>query len=142
MMKFSLIVCTYMRREPLLKLLQSVNSQSLYPDEILIVDGSRHDETQNMIRENHFTNLKYFLVGDENRGLTRQRNFGIKNTGTDIEIVCFLDDDIVLEPEYFKELINTYQLFPEALGVGGYIIEDIQWIKTADNYEPAQHEFF
>ncbi len=39
-MTFSLVICTYMRPVVLLKLLKSVKSQSLYPDEILIIDGS------------------------------------------------------------------------------------------------------
>ena len=47
-MKFTLIICTYMRPKPLQTLLQSVNTQTLYPDEILIVDGSRNEETKEM----------------------------------------------------------------------------------------------
>ena len=38
-MKFSLIICTYQRPKPLLQLLQSVQEQTLYPDEILIIEA-------------------------------------------------------------------------------------------------------
>ncbi|OYX79861.1 MAG: glycosyl transferase family 2, partial [Flavobacteriales bacterium 32-34-25] len=76
-MKFSLIICTYMRPEPLLQLLQSVQKQSLYPNEILIIDGSLNQETATLLNQNSFLNLKYFAVTAENRGLTKQRNFGI-----------------------------------------------------------------
>ncbi|MCG2419892.1 glycosyltransferase [Aequorivita sp. F47161] len=126
-MKFSLIICTYMRSQPLWKLLESVAKQTLYPDEILIIDGSTDETTKNMLRKHPFENLKYFKVRDEDRGLTRQRNFGIEKVGAGIEIVCFLDDDTVLTETYFEVLLNTYKLYPEALGVGGYIINEVKW---------------
>jgi GT2 family glycosyltransferase len=141
-MKFSLIICTYMRPRPLLKLLQSVQRQGLYPDEILIIDGSTNNETEAILSSNQFKNLKYFLVDNQNRGLTKQRNFGIQKVKDYIEIVCFLDDDTVLEPEYFENLLNTYKVFPEALGVGGYICNEIKWEKTSENYIPKINEFY
>ena len=38
-MNFSLIICTYMRPRAILKLLQSVSEQTLYPNEIVVIDG-------------------------------------------------------------------------------------------------------
>lgn len=140
-MKFSLIVCTYMRPEPLLKLLASVLEQSLYPDEILIIDGSLNADTENALSHNQFKNLKYFRVSDENRGLTKQRNFGISKVNNDKEIVCFLDDDTTLESNYFEILLRTYKMFPEALGVGGYISNEVAWEKVQENYISKINEF-
>ena len=94
-----------MRPNPLLRLLQSVQEQLLYPDEIWIVDGSTNDQTRIILEENTFKNLNYFLVPKECRGLTKQRNYGIERVATDIEIVCFLDDDTVLEKDYFEQLL-------------------------------------
>ncbi|WP_264531300.1 glycosyltransferase family 2 protein [Flavobacterium sp. N502540] len=141
-MKFSLIICTYMRPEPLLKLLQSVKKQSLYPNEIIIVDGSLNDKTEIILNENQFTNLKYFLVDGQDRGLTKQRNFGIHKVDAGVEIVCFLDDDTVLEPDYFKNLLQTYVLFPKALGAGGYICNEVKWEKMVENFIPKISEFY
>jgi len=59
---FSLIVCTYLRPRPLLNLLNSVKKQSLYPNEILIIDGSTNDETRDALEKIQFENLKYFKV--------------------------------------------------------------------------------
>lgn len=73
-MKFSLIICTYMRPKPLLRLLQSVEGQTMYPDEILIIDGSTNNETEIILKENQFKNLYYFSAPPEHRGLTKQRN--------------------------------------------------------------------
>lgn len=132
---FSLIVCTYKRSEPLRKLLESVERQTLYPDEILIVDSSPDFDTSEMIESGNFKHLHYFKVGDADRGLTRQRNYGISKVGESARFVCFLDDDIILEPDYFEQLIATYELFPQAIGVGGYIINEGDWTQgeTADS---------
>ena len=43
---FSLIICTYMRPVPLQTLLDSVLEQTVYPHEILIIDGSTNTATQ------------------------------------------------------------------------------------------------
>ncbi|MFH7018020.1 glycosyltransferase family 2 protein [Flavobacterium sp. FlaQc-47] len=126
-LRFSLIVCTYMRPEPLLALLQSVQRQTLYPDEIIIIDGSTNDETKIILTENKFNNLKYFLISKEDRGLTKQRNFGISKINHDIEIVCFLDDDTILEPDYFVEIVKTFQNNPDISGVGGIAINEYKW---------------
>lgn len=141
-MQFSLIICTYMRTEPLLKLLQSVEKQTLYPDEILIIDGSRNKETETILNDNKFEKLKYFLVSDEERGLTKQRNLGISKVMPNSEIVCFLDDDTILEENYFEELIKTYSIYPQALGVGGYITNETKWEKAGNYYKASINEFY
>lgn len=129
-MRFSLVICTYMRPKSLLKLLKSVNEQTVYPNEILIIDGSIDCETESMINQNQFNNLKYYKVDDTNRGLTKQRNFGVNQVGNSIDIVCFLDDDTVLADSYFETLMSTYDVHPEALAVGGYILNEAEWTKV------------
>jgi GT2 family glycosyltransferase len=141
-MKLTLIICTYMRAKPLLTLLESVKRQAVYPDEILIIDGSTNMQTKEMLAENPFSNLQYFLVSDKDRGLTRQRNFGISRCATDTDIICFLDDDTVLERNYFAEILRTYTIFPEALGVGGYINNEDKWGIVGPDYKPKTDEFF
>lgn len=130
-----------MRPNPLLKLLNSVKEQTLYPNEILIIDGSINDETKAVLEQNSFQNLNYFLVSNENRGLTKQRNFGVLKAANDTAIICFLDDDTVLEPNYFEEIIKTYSIYPDALGVGGYINNETKWEKVAEDYVPTIEEF-
>lgn len=126
-MKFSLVICTYMRSQSLLKLLESVQHQKSYPNEILIIDGSLNKETEIVLNNNQFKNLKYFLVSDENRGLTKQRNFGVSKIDVDSEIICFLDDDTILEPDYFIEIIKAFQANQNVAGVGGVAINEYKW---------------
>ena len=130
-----------MRPKALLDLLVSVKAQTIYPNEILIIDGSLNDGTQVMLSENSFENLLYFMVPPEHRGLTKQRNYGIARTAETSEIVCFLDDDTVLESNYFEEILRTYEVFPTALGVGGYIANELQWQPIEPDYQPKPDEF-
>src|SRR5690606_41380392 len=131
-MNFTLIVCTYLRPKPLLTLLRSVEKQTVYPNEILIIDGSTDMETELALKGNLFNNLTYYKVGDAHRGLTKQRNFGIEQVAKSSEIVCFLDDDVILESDYLEQLIATYLPYPDALAVGGYITNQVAW-EPSDN---------
>ena len=141
-MKFALIICTYMRPNPLLRLLQSVVEQSVYPHEIIIVDGSLNSDTETVLKQNSFKNLHYYLVTTEQRGLTKQRNYGVAKVSAASEIVCFLDDDTVLEPNYFEQILKTYTDFPDALGVGGYICNENKFQFVGIDYKPKLKEFY
>ena len=124
---FALIVCTYKRSQALLRLLESVKHQTFYPNDIIIVDGSPDTLTKEVLELNSYNQLTYYQVEPALRGLTKQRNFGISKVSKDVEVVCFLDDDTILEPTYFEQLLSTYRLYPHALGVGGYITNEVSW---------------
>lgn len=125
----------------MLQLLQSVQEQTLYPDEILIIDGSTNQETERTLKENPFPNLYYFAVPSEHRGLTKQRNYGIERAGNTMEVVCFLDDDTVLESNYFEEIIKTFKENQGVSGVGGVAINENSWILAEPNkeYDPNRY---
>jgi GT2 family glycosyltransferase len=140
-MKFSLIICTYMRPESVLQLLESVQGQTLYPDEILIVDGSTNAATELVLKDNPVPNLQYFAVPTEHRGLTKQRNYGIEKLGNAMDVVCFLDDDTVLEKDYFEEIMQTFHNNPGITGVGGVAINENSWRLAEPNtkYDPGRY---
>ena len=124
---FSLIVCTYQRAEALNNLLASVAIQSVYPNEILIIDGSKDLETQKCLSNQTLKNLKYFKIEEPDRGLTRQRNFGVEKLNSQSEIICFLDDDVVLEPDYFKAVLEAFDSDSDIVGVGGVATNENLW---------------
>ncbi len=130
-----------MRPQSLLRLLGSVASQTVGPNEIIVVDGSINWNTKQALQTRHFSNLRYFMVPPEERGLTRQRNFGIGKVADGTDIVFFLDDDTVLEPDYFGHILSVYERIPNALGVGGYISNEVKWNIVNDGYRPKVDEF-
>ncbi len=140
-MEFSLIICTYQRPEPLRLLLQSVAKQSVYPNEVIIVDGSLDAATEIMLQKNSHPKLQYWRVDAADRGLTRQRNFGISKVATSSEIICFLDDDTILSEHYFEAILNTYHQFPNALAVGGYIANETKWFESSGSSSFSEQYF-
>lgn len=128
-MKFSVIVCTYKRLAAIKQLLASFECQSLYPDEILIIDGSPDSDTENYFQSTSYKGLTYFKVKPEDRGLTRQRNFGVSVMSESSEVVCFLDDDTVLEPDYFEQILKVFSENDDVSGVGGIAINENRWEK-------------
>lgn len=133
-MMFSLIVCTYQRAEALNRLLASVAIQTTYPDEILIIDGSKDLKTQQSISSQTIRNLKCYKVEEKDRGLTRQRNFGIEKLNPKSEIVCFLDDDVVLEPNYFEAVLEAFDSDIDIVGVGGVATNENLWKPSNRNH--------
>jgi len=130
-----------MRPIALQNLLKTVSLQVVYPDEILIIDGSTNDDTASMLGVNNFKNLKYYKVNENQRGLTKQRNYGISKVSEDSDVVCFLDDDITLDPSYFKNLTSTYEAYPKALGVGGYITNEVLWKRSNTTSNSNYYDF-
>ena len=130
-----------MRPKAIIKLLESVNNQTLYPNEIIVIDGSADTLTQAVLKTNTFNNLNYYNVDAIDRGLTKQRNIGISKVSNTSNIVCFLDDDVILEPSYFEQIINTYSIYPKALAVGGYITNEVDW-KLSDNTNSKNNFYY
>ncbi len=130
-----------MRPKAIIKLLESVNNQTLYPNEIIVIDGSTDTLTQAVLKINTFNNLKYYNVDAIDRGLTKQRNIGLSKVSNTSNIVCFLDDDVILEPSYFEQIVNTYSIYPKALAVGGYITNEVDW-KLSDNTNSKNNFYY
>ncbi len=133
-----------MRPQALMVLLNSVEKQALYPNRILIIDGSTNDETNLLLKKKPIDNLSYYKVEASQRGLTKQRNVGISKLTDDIDIICFLDDDTILSPTYFEKLIKTYSTYPKAIAVGGYITNEVNWKKVEDEvlYDKYEQDGF
>ena len=131
MLRCALIICTYQRPDSILQLMQSIEKQTVLPNQVIIVDGSQDDKTKLALAQISLAGLEYHKVDGANRGLTKQRNFGIKLVSEHSQIVCLLDDDVILDKNYFKEILGAYAQFPETLGVGGYITNEVDWVSKA-----------
>jgi len=142
-MKISLVICTYMRPESILKVLESVNIQLFKPLEIIIVDGSTNEHTREALK-NFQTDipLHYFLVDAEVRGLTKQRNFGVSKVSEDSEIISFLDDDVILRSIYFQEIAKTFTEHPDAAGVGGLDVRENGYFKLEPGQQVSNFHYY
>ncbi|OWY61683.1 hypothetical protein B7486_62500, partial [cyanobacterium TDX16] len=125
MTSVSLVVCTLDRPAATARLLAALRDQQRPADEVLVVDASQDDATAKAVHEalaDWPGELRHRRALAHERGLTRQRNVGIaESTGT---IVAFLDDDTVPDPAYVAALVACFDRHPDAVGVGGAIVEE------------------
>ena len=122
----TVIVCTYKRAASLTRFLDSLALQEARPKALLVVDASPDDQTEKAMHartdlDRLARRVCYFRVAGAFRGLTRQRNFGLRWVETDL--VAFFDDDIVLLPGCLREMEHVHREFGEgAVGVGAWIV--------------------
>lgn len=89
-MKITAIVTTYNRRYEARRALDSIYSQTVMPDEIILVDDLSTDGTKEYLDSFPFKNLKYICL-PEHRGAGAARNEGIRQATGDY--IAFLDSD-------------------------------------------------
>jgi GT2 family glycosyltransferase len=59
-----------------------------------------------------------------------------------MEVVCFLDDDTVLEQHYFEEIIKTFDENQEISGVGGVPINENSWSLAEPDKKYNPHRYY
>lgn len=101
--KISVIIPTKNRPQDVVRCLESILNQTLLPDEIIIVDAGDTDELNSKVERYSSEKIKIIHVGP---GLTYGRNVGVEASSGDI--LFFLDDDVVLEKDYVREMVKIF----------------------------------
>ncbi len=120
-LKLSVVIVTKDRAQKLLECIESINSQSQKPKEIIIIDSSSANNRRIFSK---FSKLKIKYLF-ENRTMTQGRNRGIETSTGDI--VLFLDDDAMIENGYIRNLLDFYEMNwndDTFAGAEGLIIND------------------
>ncbi len=122
--RLDLIICTRHRPAELSAVLSSVGRQLAIPALVVVVDSSDDDLSRSIVERRaeqwpDGSTLQYLHAGP---GLPHQRNVGIEATSN--EIICFLDDDVELEPDYFTAIASAFSADSahEIGGVGATIL--------------------
>ncbi|MCD4781636.1 MAG: glycosyltransferase [Candidatus Omnitrophica bacterium] len=110
----SFIIPTKDRQEDLERLLCSVIKQEVHPDQIVIVDGSAQSRPDYYAQR--FPDLNIVYTHTKFPRLTAQRNTGLSLLNGDIDLVCFLDDDIVFCDRSLKAMLLFWAKAPETVG--------------------------
>lgn len=120
----SIAIPTMNRAKVLKELLDSILKQTISPKEVIIIDDSDNEETKNltkqMLKNFSIKNIEIKYVRGGGEGLAQARNIGA--TYSTSEIHCSLDDDVILDKNYIKEILKVYENYPNALGVAGHIV--------------------
>lgn len=112
--KISIVIPTKDRIDDLKECLNTIGVQSIPADEVIVVDGGKGNKTDLIIKKYYPSVI--FCKYPKSTGLTDSKNFGVKRSNGDI--IIFLDDDIVLEKNFIK---NIVELFNRKVweGIGG-----------------------
>lgn len=125
-MKITIAIVTYERPDILRRTLDSILDQTTVPDEVIIIDDSSGNETERTVADlrtaiaENGINFTY-RHRDANSGMADARNNAIALASGDV--ICFIDDDVVCEPEWLSGIIEGYQQYPAAVAVGGPAID-------------------
>lgn len=113
----SVVIPTRDRPELLQDLLACILNQSILPSEVIVVDSSsKIQKLNNEIVQK--LNIKYFHV--EIQSAAAQRNIGILNINPDSQFIAFLDDDVVVNQDYF-EVLTSFLDDKKYIGVSGVV---------------------
>lgn len=125
-MKVSVVIPTRNRSACLRRLLLSILKQSILPNEVIVIDDSDGLETKNLVEllSDRFLGigikLRHIMPDGNLKSISKARNLGAKEA--EGEIVIFLDDDVVIDENYIKEILKVFDMYPNALGVQGTVI--------------------
>lgn len=115
-MRYSLITTVFNEETSIREFIKSINNQTMFPDEFIIVDGGSTDRTLEIIKETiDSSNYKLNIIVDKtcskkytNGPIAKGRNVAISNTNYENILVtdagCILDENWVYQMrESFKE---------------------------------------
>jgi len=132
MIKYSIVIPTYGRNKLLKECLLSVENQTVEPINVFIIDNNDIVENQKSVKQiiENFSSKKInfsYHKGLINSGAVA-RNHGASLVST--ELVAFLDDDVILDVDYYEKVINVFNDDDQVVGVQGIDKDFIESYKT------------
>lgn len=146
-MTISVVIPTCNRYDTIHRIIDSILKNSFLPAEIIVVDQSDNNNTNEIINKIDNKKVPIIYHQDDGKGAARARNIGWRLSNGDI--ISFVDDDAIVVQNWIKSIIDTFQSYNNKIGiVGGKIIavyEDRnheweippQWSYLLPHYEQA-----
>jgi GT2 family glycosyltransferase len=110
--KLAIVIPTIGRYAELRRMLTSLAQQSRLPERVLIVGEG--DGNTEIARE--FPQLHTEFISLPGSSICDARNRGAQAADADIDLIAFMDDDIVLEPQAVQALMRFWDQAPRDLG--------------------------
>lgn len=136
-MKYYTVIPAYNEEAFIASTLQSLAEQTVLPAKAIVVNDSSTDSTAEIVKEfaQKYSWIKLLNKTSDAIHLPGSKVIQAFNTGyetlqEDYDIIVKLDADLILPPEYFATVINTFKKNPKAGMVGGfaYIEQNGKWI--------------
>jgi len=121
----SVIIPSYYRTHDLSQLFECLLNQRTKPNEVLVVDDTPTADSsiKNLCEEfsarfNQGDIILQYIRKQRERSVAISRNLGAKMAHGDTLI--FIDSDIRPSPDYIEKVLQIFNKYPSALGVGGW----------------------
>ena len=113
----SVVIPTYQRASEVEATLRSLAPLAGKLQEVIIVDQSKDGSTKKLISKFNGKNIKYLF--SKTPSITIARNLGVAHSSLKSKVICFLDDDVDINRNYFLKIIEMFNKNHEALAVAG-----------------------
>ncbi len=122
-MQLSVVIPTKNRLADLRHAVESICTQECLPHELILVDQSDAPIPEEVLEGfsrdlTPAVSLQY-VYDPSITGLVHAKDVGMRKCTGDV--VCFLEDDIVLEPAYLREIAAGFMERPDMLGCSGLV---------------------
>lgn len=107
----SIVILNYNSGNLLLDCIKSILHTNYSNYEIIVVDNASNDQSHIKFKQK-FSQIK-LIENDENLGYCEGNNIGVKEAHGDFIII--LNPDTLVDPNWIKELISSYEEFGEGL---------------------------
>lgn len=119
MASISIILTTFNKVNSLERTLASLENQNSFNFELNILDDGSSDETLTFCKKYVFLSslpCRYIRVEKEGNNVALLRNVGAHISGG--KFLVFLDDDIVVRPEFIEQYLSHFQENPDNIYLG------------------------
>jgi glycosyltransferase involved in cell wall biosynthesis len=117
-MLLSVVIATHKRASFLKECLHSLSIQTISSFEIILAHSGENDGTLELKKEYRGNHPITYLICKE-KGAASQRNEGVQHSKG--EWIVFLDDDVLLRPDFLEEIVTAIESHPDAGGISGSI---------------------
>jgi GT2 family glycosyltransferase len=116
MKKTAAVILTYNNSGMLESLLKQLQSQTLKPSEIIVIDNASTDDTQTRVKS-FFPGIRYIRM-PFNKGSAGGYYEGIKVACEEHDAVWLLDDDVLISPNALEELLAWLERLQRSNKIG------------------------
>jgi GT2 family glycosyltransferase len=122
-LRLAAVVPTKNRLYDLIRCIESIIKQYRLPDELIIVDQSQDPGIRKEIEDKWYSllsqqKLKY-IFDPSISGLVHAKLRGVQESDSDI--IVFLEDDVILQPDYLQNIEAGFSAHPEMYGCCGVV---------------------
>ncbi|MFH1601768.1 MAG: glycosyltransferase family 2 protein [Candidatus Shapirobacteria bacterium] len=125
----SVIICTLSRASSLEHCLKSLAAQTFKNFEVIIVDGGSTDKTKEVI-SSYTKKLSIKTVTYKEKELAKVRDQGWRKAQG--RLISWIDDDVVVSPDWAKSIINTFKKDKKIAGATGPTLVPKNLLKNRD----------